>query len=124
MGFFDLTVLVLCVNQIIETFRHGSIFAETRAKYEAGDRFIDELISCPFCLSHWVAAGTVLWYVIAFLLFESWLRILVSVPIYTFAVSRGAQLVNDVLAPFSRTPSQSQFAEDDRPEPDHAETEL
>ncbi len=42
--------------QMVETWHHGSLFANFHARLEASDGFIANLLSCPFCLSHWTAA--------------------------------------------------------------------
>jgi hypothetical protein len=98
MSFIDVAVLILATTQAIEIFHHGSIMADLRAILQSdGDDFIHSLATCMFCLSFWVAIIVVLWWC---LLPWTFFRI----PIYALAVSRGANLLNDLTHGFSRTP--------------------
>lgn len=136
MSLSELVVLILASGQVIETWRHGSLFAGARAWLEASaDRpfegfvshlgkwlttprlwldavqsarvqagfFVSDLLRCMFCLSHWSAAILVVWYGLgspAGAGADYWARAV----IYALAVTRGAQLLNDLAHPFSRTP--------------------
>lgn len=104
MTWLDVVIMILATNQAVETFHHGSLFAESRAKLEISEGFFAELLLCPFCLSHWVAALTVGWYVVArWLVGETW-ELLALAPVYALAIARGAQLLNDVAHRRLRTP--------------------
>lgn len=46
-------LLTLAANQIVETWHHGSIFADWRSYWSARGGFLGQLLSCPFCLNHW-----------------------------------------------------------------------
>lgn len=93
-----LVVAIMATWQIIEIWRHASLFASWRAEVETWDGWLGELLTCPFCLSVWVAlivSSITLWYE---------LRDLTLLPVYAFAVSRGANLANDVFHSVNRTP--------------------
>lgn len=99
MTTLDLAAASLATMQIVETWRHGSIFAGARAEVEARTGFFAELLTCPFCLSHWVAGGAV----VVCLLAQSvhpWLMF----PVWAFAVTRAAQLLHDATHSISRSP--------------------
>jgi hypothetical protein len=110
----DLTVAALATWQAVEVWHHGSLFAGWRAWVEAKDGWLAELTLCPFCFSVWTAAavllalwpdrpegaldtsagvalGVVLW--TAARLF-----------VYALAVSRLANVANDLTHARCRTP--------------------
>jgi hypothetical protein len=105
-----LLVLMLATNQIVETYRHGAIFANLRAKVEVSRwAFVKELTGCAFCFSHWIAGLLVMWWVLSFLLISAsgWQPLAVIIwrsPLYWLAVTRLSHLLNDLWYPFSRTP--------------------
>ncbi len=106
MSLPDLIILVLATGQTIETWRHGSLFEEKRAEIEVWeDGWRKDLLRCMFCLSHWAAALMVFLFGLAALL-DSPLSWLVQFPVYVLAVTRGAQLLNDVTKRCCRTPNQ------------------
>lgn len=106
MSLPDLIILVLATGQTIETWHHGSLFEDRRAIIEIwGDGWQKDLLRCMFCLSHWAAAVIVLWFGLAALL-DSPLSWFFRFPVYVLAVTRGAQLLNDVTKGFCRTPGQ------------------
>ena len=93
----DLIVAGLATWQIVEIWHHSLLMAPLRAHAEMWNNKLGELLSCPYCLSVWVA--------------------LLCVPLLTFAegygsrevllafaVSRLANLGNDVFKPYCRTP--------------------
>ena len=53
--FVALPFAVLASWQLVETFHHGDLFANFRARLEAKGGLFSELMLCPFCLSHWTA---------------------------------------------------------------------
>lgn len=105
-------VAVLAANGAVEVWRHGSLFERRRTLHRAGDRFVDRLLSCPFCLSVWagwaavamVAAPAVLTHVpiVGPVLGPvGWLARLAAAGV---ACGRAANLLNDLTAGVSRTP--------------------
>ena len=96
----DLLILGLCTWQIVETWHHGSIFAGRRAELEVTDGFVASLLTCMFCLSHWVAGLTTGWYLgvrlLAWQRGPEWLSLVLCLPVYAFAVTRLAQLGHDM----------------------------
>ena len=103
----DLLILVLATAHAIEVFHHSSIFAGTRAWLEGYDNFIGDLFACAFCLSLWV--GTLL----ACIYYFAGEYPAARLPIYALAVTRGANILNDVFYKFCRTPRASKMFEDD-----------
>lgn len=99
----------LAATHLVEVVHHGSIFRRLRSwarrnktDKEKGPvrRWLGELISCPFCLSHWAGAAVVILVVGAVLLSPY-----VSLPVWWLALVRLANLINDVTKPISRSPA-------------------
>lgn len=103
----DLLIAGFAGWQVVETWHHGSIFREVRERLKTMrsdktrswlERKFYELFICPFCSSHWVCFG--------------WATIMLStdsdsfwrLPVYTFAITRVAQLLNDVTHSITRSP--------------------
>ncbi len=103
----DLVFLVLATAQVIEIFHHSSICAGMRARLENFDNFVGDLFSCMFCLSVWVAAILTVGYFFA-AEHPAW-----RLPVYVLAVTRGANLLNDVFYRHCRTPRASELFEDE-----------
>lgn len=114
MAVAEIVIAGLAVWQIIEIWRHGSLFAEPRARIELWDGVLGTLLRCGFCLAPWVA-----WLIVTPPLFlepflqsldDPWRRPgLVAINIwrwivYGFAVSRLANLGNDLTHAWCRTP--------------------
>ena len=103
--FLDMFVAVVATWQIVEIWHHSLLFAGLRARVELWENKLGELLGCPFCLSPWVALLSV-----SILILPSWLQVsvwpvtLLRVIWYAFAVSRAANLCNDMLHSLSRTP--------------------
>ncbi len=95
----DFIILVLATSQVVETYHHGSIFAGLRTRIELWpDGFWYGLLTCMFCLSHWVSLVDVI----------GWAFNPFGIPRFVltaFAVTRGAQLVNDLSHSWCRTPN-------------------
>lgn len=105
MDWLILILAGLTTCQITETFRHGSIFEPIRAKLESSSEFLNELINCGFCFSHWAGALTfilVLGHYIS-ASFGVTHNIFFCILIY-FSCIRLANLLNDGTKFFSRTP--------------------
>ena len=106
----DLLVVALATWQAVEICHHGSIFAEWRAVAETRGWFIDDLFLCPFCLSVWMAA------VMFILTNANQLKMdgfpgnivfdAMRLPVWAFAASRLANLMNDVNHDVTRTPEE------------------
>ena len=93
---FHLLIWCLATWEIIEIWRHGSIFAGLRARVELYDSMLATLLLCGFCLSPWVAAA-----VIASWATDWWIPRFV---ITAFAVARLANIGNDLAHDWCRTP--------------------
>lgn len=108
----DLCIAALAVWQIVEIWHHSSLFATKRARVELMEGFFGQLLSCPWCLSVWVAwvVGVVVlvelppttdfWNTVGFCVL-GFAKLLV----FGFAVSRLANLGNDLAANYTRTPN-------------------
>ena len=96
----DLAIAIFATWQIIEIWRHGSLFLSVRACLEECHSSFADFLLCPFCLSPWVACGVLLLLSIAHLLQSDILWLCVC----SFAVSRVANLLNDVFYSLTRTP--------------------
>lgn len=94
-------VAALATWQIVEIWRHSKLMASLRSRTEMWDNFLGELLNCPFCLSVWVSLFCMLglelsdWGLAGYIL---------SLMIYALAVSRLANLGNDVFKRFCLTP--------------------
>jgi hypothetical protein len=53
-------LLVLAVSAATYTLTCGAVFDRPRAWVLARSRFAGLLVDCPYCASHWIAAGAVL----------------------------------------------------------------
>lgn len=105
IGFFDLAILALATWQTIEVWHHGSIMAEPRAWAQTLTGKFGQLLECMFCLSHWVAFGLLAVYV--FTPGFPALRLLFVIArfvIVGLAITRLAQLGNDLSHDWNRTP--------------------
>lgn len=102
IGLTDILIASMATWQAVEVWRHGSIFASARATAQAwtvatGVRgWLGRLLSCPFCLSVWVALATVLLWTVGHYPGQ----ILVA----TLAAARLANVGNDLTHPWCRTP--------------------
>ena len=99
-------VSALACWQILEIWRHGSIFDRPRAWLEVHEGFFVDLLLCMFCLSNWVGplcvAGV---FVVAFGPDNFEWHYLIALPFLGLAVARLANLFNDLSRGFSRTPN-------------------
>lgn len=98
----SLFVAALATWQIVEIWHHSSLLAYARSRAETQEGKLAYLLACPFCLSPYVA----LICVVVMLLPSAWW--LLSVPlqliVQAFAVSRLANLGNDLAYKYCRTP--------------------
>ena len=105
MILLDMFVAVLPTWQIIEIWHHSLLFAGIRAHVELWENKLGELVGCPFCLSPWVALLSVVVLLLPLWLgLEAWYVVTGRVIWYAFAVSRLANLGNDLFHGKSRTP--------------------
>ena len=51
----DLVMLGLATATVSVTISQSKLFAPVRDKVSAGRPWLGELVSCPYCLGHWVA---------------------------------------------------------------------
>jgi hypothetical protein len=97
----NLIVAALATWQIIEIWHHSLLMAPLRSRTEMWTGKLGELLSCPFCLSPWVA----LLCTAALGLAEYGLAGRCgSVIIYAFAAARLANLGNDFFKQYDLTP--------------------
>lgn len=92
--------IALATWQAVEVWHHSSLFLNWRAGIEADGGFRARVTECPFCLSHWVAGALML---LITLTFFPWVFLL-AWPVAFLAVTRLANLGNDLTHPFTRTP--------------------
>ena len=121
MTFLDFLVLTLACGQVVDTWRGSELFADRRARaeagaaaYHAGDRRYRRaaILNCPFCLSHWVPLAGVLmlgiatlcdgmidtiptsppWHLVGRIV--GWLY---RLPVYSLALTRAGWLLNGLL---------------------------
>lgn len=98
-------VAVLATWQIVEIWHHSLLFAGLRSRVELWENKLGELLGCPFCLSPWVALLSVIVLLLPLWLeLEGWYVIVARAVWYGFAVSRLANLGNDLFHGKSRTP--------------------
>jgi len=97
----DLVIAALATWQIVEIWQHSTLMAPLRARTEMWQNKLGELLSCPWCLSVWIGmlCGALL--TTADIVQASRVG---SVVIYGFAISRLANLGNDVFKSYCRTP--------------------
>ena len=95
----DLVLLALAVAHAIEVWRHGKIFADWRAwlEIEPLGEFVTSLMLCMFCLSLWVATILLLFYAVPYV---------GPFVVWSLAVTRLANLINDATHSVCRTPKQ------------------
>lgn len=101
---FDFIVLSLATWQAIEIYHHSYLFAEVRLSWQQPVTgsflgFVQDLQSCPWCLSVWVAAILATWFAVCSQLWSP-----LTWPIYWLAISRAANLANDFFYLVTRTP--------------------
>ncbi len=96
----DLVVAALATWQIVEIWHHSYLMAPLRARTEMWDNTLGDLLSCPFCLSPWVA----LCCVAGMQLDLGFASLGVQLVLYAFAASRLANLGNDFFSKTNRTP--------------------
>ena len=98
-GLIEFLVASFATWQVVELAHHSEIgwplrkFARECQKREDYYGFFGRLYTCPFCLSHWVAAAVL----ILVLSFGYWL-------VWLLAIVRAANLLNDVFHTSCRTP--------------------
>src|SRR5687768_9303666 len=57
-----IAVLALAVSATSVTIGRTAVFAPFRDWFEARSTWIHGLVSCPYCLSHWIAFLLAAWY--------------------------------------------------------------
>jgi hypothetical protein len=97
----QLLILALGTWQTVEVLHHSKIMYPLRKvekdTYEATGDIIAEAWGCPFCLSHWVAAGYALGLISPLTSVVSWWLLVLS-------AVRLANLGNDLTWNYCRTP--------------------
>ncbi len=103
-GLTNIVVLGLAVSQVVEVMRHSKLTLSLRTwALGAVSRggllgFAAKILTCPFCLSHWVAGGFTLLLLVSMWAFwpAQWLAVV-------FAATRVANLSNDIFYNSIRT---------------------
>lgn len=103
MGVVDFLVLGFCVWQIVEIWHHGDLFANWRDKVSHWEQgffgWLSRLLSCPWCLSVWCGIiVSAIWYTE---------QPICRIILIGFAVSRFANIANDLTHPYNLTPNSS-----------------
>jgi len=93
---------VLANWQVLEIWRHGSLFTGIRARLEARGGIVAELLLCTFCLSNWTAA-TLAALILCRRFGASW-DALMWWPVLTLAIARASNVLNDLTHSACRTP--------------------
>ena len=101
MTLFGLIISAIATWQVIEIWRHSTLFAEWRAWLELFNNYLSNLLLCPWCLSVWVGFG------FAGLALASDLTNsnIPLVPAFAFSISRLANWANDISHSYCRTPN-------------------
>lgn len=100
MTWFSLTVSALATWQVVEIWRHSSLFAAWRARLELFNNHLSNLLLCPWCLSVWVGFGFTALAVTSDVLQSN----LPLIPAFAFSASRLANVANDYFHRYCRTP--------------------
>lgn len=79
-GVYDISMLALATAAISVTISRAKIFKSAREYVAGRSEWFGELISCHYCLSHWVAITMVLIY--RPLLVQAWLPVDVAVMVF------------------------------------------
>lgn len=90
---WSLALAALATWQTVELWNHAEIFAERRAAVENYDNFFARLLTCPQCLSVWVAGA----WAVCLLVPWPWpaLPVVVRIAAFSMAASRLANFAND-----------------------------
>ena len=103
-GIANVIILGLAASQVVEVVRHSKlslplrIWAADVAPLGGFRGFIAQVISCPFCFSHWVSSGFTL-----LLLVSLWGYWPAQAMAIVFAATRVANLSNDIFHERIRT---------------------
>lgn len=103
---------VFATWQAVEIWHHSAIMATPRAYAQTIEGFLGRLLTCPYCLSVWVGGVFALLGTVALLLCAGGhvlAALLVLLPSQVLAVSRLANLFNDLSRPFCRTPKENKL---------------
>jgi hypothetical protein len=110
-SFVEVLVISLAINQIIEVWRHSTLFQSQRYLFQVWQHevamwkphpankiasFIPDVVLCNWCFSIWVALA-----VVGIFIWGNWMG---WWAVMTLGVSRIANLINDVLYFYCRTP--------------------
>lgn len=124
----------LATWQAVDVWRHSSLMASTRARWQLGNGFFARLLSCPYCLSIWVGIALSGW-LLAFCLlprgaslgagpvwaaaYEFCVGVFAAFPL-GLAGSKLANLCNDLAYRISRMPKNDREDVDELPPPSMA----
>ena len=103
----NFVIASLAVWEAVEIWQHSALMAPLRARVDCWQGWVGQLLHCPFCLSPWVALVVVLTFEAQAILAPyvprpaaEW----ILVPVYALAVARAANVCNDLMHKFTRTP--------------------
>jgi hypothetical protein len=95
----DVILLALAAGAAVDVWLNGSIFAGWRARAEAWENTLSELLGCSFCLNYqapiWLTLG--LWALPMAL--KPWAALPLRVALVALAVGRLAWLIDSLLGP-------------------------
>ena len=94
MTLVDIFLVSVAVSAVIDTWFTGSIFEKQRQQLDARTGFWADMLSCKFCLTHWVAAVLCLLVVVPPLLLGPWVAELCRIPAYVMVVVWLAYRIN------------------------------
>lgn len=118
-----IVIATMAAWQIVETLRHGSLFLWLRQwgnQHMGSSRWVVSkaayLTNCPFCQSHW--APLVPLVVLGW--GPAWMQVLV----WSLAITRTAQLLNDLTHGINRSPPSGEEIEEDETEQTKVSSDL
>lgn len=101
LDIITILILSLAVSAISVTLARGGVFAALRQWVMDRNEWLGKLISCPYCLSHWVALFAVVFYPISMTFYSTLVTIFAVV-----AISAIVSGVITVLFPFEQAGDQ------------------
>ena len=115
MESFTILLAAISTWQIIEIWHHSHLFSGLRARVDLWEGRAGQLLRCPFCLSPWVAALSYIsvslglyWTVSE----SQWIQsagLMLYLPFVILAISRLANLANDLFHFVCRTPKANEL---------------
>ncbi len=110
--FLVLIIAALATWQTVEIWHHSALMALPRSHAQLIDGFVGKLLTCPFCLSVWVGGFFIASASVSVVLLEKHYVIagvLLLSPANTLALSRLANVANDLMYHQTRTPKENRL---------------